>query len=362
MALGHSLRCSVAKRRFVKELTKQLQARIDLDAEQIRLAAAHLADPGISESDKAEFLVALKLKGETGQELGLFAQAFIDLAIRPSALLGEQPSIDLCGTGGDRLELINVSTAAMFVLAAANVLVLKHGNRSITSKAGGADVLEALGIQVTASPELMQKCLEKTGLAFYFAPLYHPAFRVIAPIRRKLAEQGVATIFNLLGPLLNPMGPKFQLVGIFAPTILEKYATALAQLGRERAWVVHGEVPGGSGMDEVSPLGETLVYEVKRRSLNPFSLFAEELGIEASGIHTLRGGDANHNAEKIVNVLRGQERGSCRGFVLLNAAAALVISGVTPKMRSGIQLAEDLVDSGAAYAKLQAFQEFFKSG
>ncbi len=346
----------------VKELTQQLLAKIDLDAAQVRTCAVELADPSFPEADKAEFLVALKAKGETGEELGAFADAFIELAIRPETKVIDKPGMDLCGTGGDRQDLVNVSTAAMFPVAAAGVTVLKHGNKSITSKAGGADVLEALGIPVTCSPDLMQECLAETGLAFFFAPLYHPAFRVIAPIRKKLAEQGVATIFNLLGPLLNPMRPAFQLVGIFAPTILEKYAVALGQLGRERAWVVHGLVPGGSGMDEISPLGETLAYEVKKRSLNPFSLFAEELGIEKPSLYELRGGNPAQNARILTDILLGRDRSARRDFVLLNSAAAFVIAGVAPKMRAGMDLAAEVVDSGAAYEKLRAFQEFFAKG
>ncbi len=343
----------------VKELTRQLLAKIDLDPAQVRTCAGQLADPGFPESDKAEFLIALKAKGETGEELGAFAAAFIELAIRPASKVTDKPGMDLCGTGGDRHELVNVSTTAMFPVAAAGVSVLKHGNRSITSKAGGADVLEALGIPVACSPDLMQECLAETGLAFFFAPLYHPAFRVIGPIRKKLAEQGIATIFNLLGPLLNPMRPAFQLVGLFAPTILEKYAIALGRLGRERAWVVHGLVPGGSGMDEISPLGETLAYEVKKRSLNPFSLFAEELGIEKPSLHELRGGNAAQNAGMLTDILLGRDRSARRDFVLLNSAAALVVAGVASKMRTGMDLAAELIDSGAAYEKLRAFQEFF---
>jgi anthranilate phosphoribosyltransferase len=343
----------------VKELTRQLLAKIDLDSAQVRTCAGQLADPSFPEADKAEFLIALKAKGETGEELGSFADAFIELAIRPEIKLIDKPGMDLCGTGGDRQELINVSTAAMFPVAAAGITVLKHGNRSITSRAGGADVLEALGIPVTCSPDLMQECLAETGLAFLFAPLYHPAFRVIAPIRKKLAEEGIATIFNLLGPLLNPMRPAYQLVGIFAPTIIEKYAVALGRLGRERAWVVHGQVPGGSGIDEISPLGETLAYEVKKRSLNPFSLFAEELGIEKPTLHELRGGDPAENARILTDILLGRDRSARRDFLLLNAAAALVIAGAAPKMRVGMDLAAELIDSGAAYEKLRAFQEFF---
>ncbi|MGA8656982.1 MAG: anthranilate phosphoribosyltransferase [Chthoniobacterales bacterium] len=343
----------------MKELTTQLQARIDLTLEQVELASRQLADPAIPELEKADFLVALKSKGETGEELGYFARAFINLAVQPPLDTADKPTIDVCGTGGDRLELVNVSTATMFPLAAAGVVVLKHGNKAITSRCGGADVLERLGIPIACPVDQMVDCIQQTGIGFFFAPLYHPAFRVVAPVRKKLAELGVATIFNLLGPLLNPARPAYQLVGVFSPTILEKYAVALAGLGRDRAWVVHGEVPGGSGMDEISPLGETEVHEVKRSSLNYFHLFADQLGVARASLHELRGSDVNANAKVLIDILRGVERGPKRDFVLINTAAGLVVSGLTPRMESGLRLAAELIDSGRALEKLREFQRFF---
>ena len=255
----------------MKELIEQLRYRIDLRFDQAREASRQLADPGIAEEQKADFLVALKQKGESGEELGYFARSFLEMAIRPALHLEGRQSIDVVGTGGDRLELINVSTTCMFVLAAAGVVVLKHGNRAITSKSGAADVLETLGIPIACTAEQMVDCIHQTGVGFFFAPLYHPAFRLVAPIRKKLAEQGIATVFNLLGPLLNPAGPTAQLTGVFSPTILEKYAIALREVGRSRAWVVHGQVLSGSGMDEISSLGETEVYEVKGRRFKQIS-------------------------------------------------------------------------------------------
>jgi anthranilate phosphoribosyltransferase len=345
----------------LKELADQLRAKVDLTRSQVRFASERLASPSVSDEDKADFLAALRDKGETGEEVGYFAQAFLAMAVAPKIESGEKPTIDLCGTGGDRLELINVSTTAMFIVAAAGVVVLKHGNRSITSRSGGADVLERLGIPVTCSAELMVACIEETGIGFLFAPLYHPAFHVIAPVRKRLAEQGIATIFNLLGPLLNPLHPQFQLVGVFSHAILEKYAIALSQLGRRRAWVIHGSVPGGSGMDEISSLGETQVHEVKEKSFNYFHLFPEQLGIRSTTLRELRGGDAETNAKILEATLSGHERGPRRELVLLNAAAGLVIAGLAPKMESGLRLAADLIDSGKAVAKLVEFQRFFVS-
>jgi anthranilate phosphoribosyltransferase len=344
----------------LKELTDQLHARVDLTRSQVLGASEQLANPDINDTDKAGFLVALRDKGETGEEVGYFAEAFLAMSLAPTIEIGERPTIDLCGTGGDRLELINVSTTAMFVVSAADVVILKHGNRAITSRSGGADVLERLGIPVSCAADQMIACIEETGIGFLFAPQYHPAFQLIAPVRKQLAEHGVATIFNLLGPLLNPMRPQFQLVGVFSQAILEKYAIALSQLGRRRAWVIHGSLPGGSGMDEISPLGETQVHEVKEKSFNYFHLFPEQLGIHPANLQDLRGGDAETNARILEAIVSGKERGPRREFVLLNAAAGLVIAGLAPKMESGLRLAGDLIDSGKAAAKLDQFRHFFR--
>jgi anthranilate phosphoribosyltransferase len=268
--------------------------------------------------------------------------------------------MDLCGTGGDRLELINVSTIASFIVAAAGVVVLKHGNRGITSKSGGADLLEQLGVPADCPIHVVERCVQATGLGFLFAPLYHPAFRVVAPIRRKLAEQGHATIFNLLGPLLNPARPQYQLVGVFAPTVLEKYAVALSRLGRRRAWVVHGQVPAGSGMDEISTLGETLAYEVKGAGATPFHLFPEQFGLSPVSLHELRTGSPAQSAQAALQILGGQDRGPRRDFVLLNAAAALTIAGLVPRVGDGLRRVAELVDSGAALERLRAVQQFYR--
>jgi anthranilate phosphoribosyltransferase len=345
----------------LKELTDQLHAKVDLTRLQVLHASEQLASREINDAEKANFLAALRDKGETGEEVGYFAESFLAMAVAPTIQIGDKPTIDLCGTGGDRLELINVSTAAMFVVAAADVVVLKHGNRAITSRSGGADVLERLGIPVSCAADRMVACIEETGIGFLFAPLYHPAFQLIAPVRKQLAEQGFATIFNLLGPLLNPLRPQFQLVGVFSHAILEKYAIALSQLGRHRAWVVHGSLPSGSGMDEISPLGETQVHEVKEKSFNFFHLFPEQLGIQPTNLHDLRGGDAETNARILEAIISGHEHGARREFVLLNAAAGLVIAGQAPKMEIGLRLAADLIDSGKAAAKLAEFQRFFRS-
>jgi anthranilate phosphoribosyltransferase len=345
----------------MKELIEQLRSRIDLRFDQAREASRQLADPGVGEEQKADFLVALKQKGESGEELGYFARSFLEMAIRPPLQLDGRQSIDVVGTGGDRLELINVSTACMFVLAAAGVVVLKHGNRAITSKSGAADVLEALGIPIACSVGQMVDCIHQTGIGFFFAPLYHPAFRLVAPIRKKLAEQGTATVFNLLGPLLNPAAPTAQLTGVFSPTILERYAIALREVGRSRAWVVHGQVLSGSGMDEVSSLGETEVYEVRGSALHKFHLFPDQLGFRKPSLHELRGGNAAQNASVMTEILANRDQSARRDLVTINAAAALVVAGSASKMEAGIQLAKEILQSGQGLEKLREFQRFFSA-
>jgi anthranilate phosphoribosyltransferase len=344
----------------LKDLIEQLRDGGDLRMGQVRDASRLLADPAVPELEKGDFLVALKQKGESGEELGYFARSFLELAIRPALHLEGKPSVDIVGTGGDRLELINVSTTCIFLLAAAGVVVLKHGNKAITSRAGAADVLENLGIPIACPPERMTDCIHQTGIGFFFAPLYHPAFRLVAPIRKKLGEQGIATVFNLLGPLLNPAEPTCQLTGVFSPTILEKYAVALREVGRRRAWVVHGQVLGGSGMDEISLLGETEVHEVKADTLNQFYLFPDQLGFRKPALHELRGGNAEQNARALTDILANQDRSARRDLIVINSAAALVIAGVVPRMESGIQLANEILDSGRALEKLREFQRFFR--
>jgi anthranilate phosphoribosyltransferase len=346
----------------LKHLIEQLKDRVDLGFAEVREASLLLADPAVPDADKADFLVALRAKGESGEELGYFARSFLELAVRPDVGLEGRPCADVVGTGGDRLELINVSTTCIFVLAAAGVVVVKHGNRGISSKAGAADVLEALGIPVTCDPGQMCDCIHRTGIGFLFAPSYHPAFRVVAPVRRKLAEQGMSTVFNLLGPLLNPVQPAAQLTGVFSPIILEKYGVALRELGRKRAWVVHGRATPGAGMDEVSLLGETAVWEVNGASLNTFCLFPDRLGFRHPDLHELRGGSASLNAGILTDILANRDRSAKRDLIVINAAATLVVAGVVERMEAGIKLANDILDSGLAYEKLCEFQRFFTRG
>jgi anthranilate phosphoribosyltransferase len=319
----------------------------ELNRDDVSLACDYLFDDGIALSLRADFLRALHSKGETPAEIAAFVDVLLDRGVGPQ--LG-QGLLDVCGTGGDRAGIINVSTAVMFVAAACGVRVVKHGNRGVTSKCGGADVLEALGIRLDLPPET---ALRRAGCCFLFAPLYHPTFKAVAPVRSALAAEGFATIFNMLGPLLNPARPDFQLAGVFDRKLLSIYAETFRLLGRKRAWAVHG----AGGLDEVSTIGPTEVHASEFGRTRRILLQPQNFGFEATGIDALRGGDARQNAQWLEDILRGRETGAKRDIVLLNAACALVIAGVSGDLVTAIDKSRRALDEGAAYDVLKLLRE-----
>jgi anthranilate phosphoribosyltransferase len=337
------------------DLLAVLKSGRDLDAAQVEQAVAALTSMEIDDAVKADFLQTLRAKGETAKEIAAFVQALLARAIDPSfdAARLAGPMIDVCGTGGDKLELFNISTAVMFVLAAGGACVVKHGNRAITSKCGGADVLEELGVKIDLAPADLRRCVETHGLGFVFAPAYHPAFKAVTPIRKALAAQGIPTIFNLLGPLLNPARPPYQLVGVFSPVLLPKYAEALAVLGRAHAWAVHGR-----GMDELSLTGPSAVHEVVNGIICESIVDPVALGLTLCSLDDLRGGGRRENAAILVAILDGTDRGPKRDLVLLNAAAGFVITGLAPDLSEGLELAREQIASGRTLTKLRALQNF----
>lgn len=339
----------------MQSLFEAIHSGAELSAPDCAHAVAWLADPEADATEKERFLEEFQRRGETAGELAGFARALIRLAVNPQIFPGDldAPMVDVCGTGGDRLELFNISTASMFVLAGAGAAVVKHGNRAITSQCGGADVLEELGVKIDLPPAALRECVLRHGLGFVFAPAYHPAFAVIGPVRRALAARGIPTIFNLLGPLLNPVRPAHQLVGVYASRLLPKYAGALRELGRTRAWAVHG-----CGADELTLAGEAEVLEVDAAGVRPLSVDPLQLGLPSAPVEALRGGDRGWNARLLTGILNGSVQGAPLDAVLLNSAAGLVVTGLAGELAEGVDQARVSVESGAAFAKLEALRAF----
>ena len=343
----------------ILDLIAALNADISLTTGQVEIAAAFLLDPTASDDRKADFLRALSNKGETDEEISAFAEAFLQRSVNPGLTPDEIPGplLDCCGTGGDKLDLFNVSTASMFVLAAGGVCVVKHGNRSITSQCGGADVLEALGVRIDLPPADFKRSVQEVGCGFMFAPYYHPAFKVLAPVRKALAAEGTPTIFNLLGPILNPARPPHQLVGVFRKSALPRFAEVLRQLGRRRAWAVHGEAGNGAGMDELSTLGLTEVTTVDAGTLGSLTICPATLGIQPATLAGLRGGNRETNARILLEVLQGAP-GPQRDIVALNAAGGFVAAGLENTIEAGLARAEEALTTRRALAKLEALRDF----
>jgi anthranilate phosphoribosyltransferase len=303
-----------------------------------------IMDGQAAPSQIAGLLVGLAMKGERPDEIVGLARTMRGRATRLSRSFA--PVFDTCGTGGDGAHTFNVSTVAALVLAACGVRVAKHGNRSASSRCGSADLFEQLGVNVTATPAIVERCLDEAGIAFLFAQVFHPSMRHAAPTRKEL---GVRTAFNLLGPLTNPAGASRQLVGVPRPELTELVARSLAQLGAERAWVVHG----ADGLDEISTTGYTKVSECRDGAVNTFYVHPTDAGLPKAVPASLRGGDASENAAIARRVLDG-ERGPARDIVLFNAGASLLIAGRATTVPEGIAMAADAIDSGRARMALDA--------
>lgn len=340
-------------------LVEIASAEQPLTTDQVAEAAAFLVDAGAAAEAKADFLRALARRGETPAEIAAFVREFLKLAVDPgldrSKLPG--PMLDVVGTGGDKLNLFNVSTTAMFILAAGGVCVVKHGNRGVTSKSGGADVLEALGVKIDLAPEKVARGIESIGLGFFFAPVYHPAFKAVVEARKILAAEGQRSIFNMLGPLLNPAQPDHQLIGVFDPVLTHVFGEILADLGRKSAWVVHGSTDDGRGMDELSSIGLNRICKLTDGRLTDEDVDPRDLGFAPSTVSELVGGDAEENADLLEGILTGTIRGPKREIAILNAAAGFVITGIAKDMHQGRRHAEEQIERGAAHAKMRALAD-----
>ena len=340
-------------------LTNQLRDRTGLSEEQIVEAVAALINSQISVEAKADFLGALSAKGETVEEIATFARELRDRALRPpiEAAVRQREILDVCGTGGDRLNTFNISTTVSIIVASAGVAVAKHGNRAVTSKSGSADVLETLGVPIDLAPEEAARSLKEHQFAFFFAPQYHPSFKHIAPARKLCAQRGQRTIFNVLGPLLNPARPSAQLIGVPAADLCDPIGRVLQSLGIRRGMVVSGRV-GNAWLDELSILGENMIAEFYQdRGFAAGLTSLDGFDFQPARLEDLAGGDRESNADTVRRLLNNQDRGPKRDAVLLNAGAALLVAGKATSLMDGWDIAGNLIDGGKAAAKLKELAE-----
>lgn len=333
---------------MITNLIQKMVDRVDLTEEEARTAMEGIMAGQASDAQIAGFLTALRMKGETAQELIGFARVMREKA--EPLWDGEVLQVlDTAGTGGDRSGTFNISTAAAFVAAGAGVRVAKHGNRSATSRCGSADVMEALGVDIQMPIDRLRRAIKDIGIGFLFAQRFHTSMKHVMPVRTQLK---LRTVFNILGPLASPAAACFQVVGVSSPEIMELMANALQGLGLDHAFVVHG----ANGMDEVSISSRTYVVEIRRGEVRQFVMTPEDFGLASAKIETILGGDAAENAKIIESVFHG-EQGARRDVVLMNAAPALVAGGAATTWKDGIRLAAEALDSGAALAKLHQLRE-----
>lgn len=333
---------------MIVEAIKRVVEKQDLTQEEAQQTMEEIMGGEATPAQIAALITALRMKGETVEEITGFAETMRAFAtkIKPKTT----GTVDTCGTGGDASNTFNISTTAAFVVAGAGTPVAKHGNRSVSSQCGSADVLEALGVKIDLEPGKVAQCIDEVGIGFLFAPSFHPAMRFAAPVRKEI---GIRTVFNILGPLTNPAGATAQVLGVYDPDLRETMARVLDKLGVKRALVVHG----AGGLDELSLVGESLISELKENRVSSYSIGPADFGFQEASLEQLRGGSKEENASILRAVLSGK-RGPQRDIVLLNAAAALVASGKAVDLKRGIEVAAQSVDSGAAKEKLEALIEF----
>lgn len=334
----------------------------ELSAEEARMAAHALAAADVGGDVKADFLSALARKGETPGEVAAFATVFRELARNPGMERWADEAIDVVGTGGDHAGGFNISTVVVLVLAAAGVKVMKHGNRGITSKCGSADLFAALGVDLEAPPGRVQAGIERLGYAFFFAPAYHPAFKQIAPVRKALAARGQRTVFNILGPLINPGRPAHILLGSFSETWVAPLAAALDKLGARAALVGHGIIGEGKGIDEITTATDNRVRGAGRLRQIDGRWRAEEFGFKRAPMGDLVGGDAAQNRDLLQAVVEGRGPAGLTDTIVLNAALGLWIVGRTGGAAEGVPLARNLLLGGAVKRKIADTQKFWSGG
>ncbi len=327
---------------MIKEAIKQLVEGTDLTEDDMTACMREIMEGKASDAQIASFLTSLRLKGETVPEI---TGAVRIMREKAAHIKSPEYTVDTCGTGGDLSHTFNISTVSAIVVAASGVPVAKHGNRSVSSKSGSADVLEALGVKIDLKPEKVEKCLELTGFGFMFAPLFHPAMKYAVGPRR---EMGIRTIFNILGPLTNPAGARRQVLGVFSSSLTKTLAEVLLNLDTIHAFVVHGE----DGLDEITNTDKTKISELKDKKINTYFLSPEELGFPRARKEELIGGSAEENAMITIDILKG-EKGPKRDIVVINAAAAVLAGEKAGDYKEAIEKTSETIDSGLAYKKLE---------
>lgn len=335
---------------MIQELISRLVERVDLEEEEVASVFNNVMDGVATPAQISALLVSLRMKGETIPEITGAARVMLEKAVKitPDA----SNVVDLCGTGGDGTGTFNISTVSSFIVAGAGVPVAKHGNRSVSSPVGSADVLEELGVDINLSPESAEKCINETGIVFLFAPNYHPAMKNVAVPRKEI---GIRTIFNLLGPMVNPACIKRQVMGVYSDVLIEPVAKTLRNLGSVHAIVVSG----ADTLDEITVTSKTSVAELKDGVVKSYKLDPFELGFKKRKIEELLGGKSSReNADILLAVLKGEETEAKREICVLNAAAGLVVSGVAGDMEDAVEMAEESLDSGKAYQKLNDLIKF----
>ena len=335
----------------MKEFIQKLVEGKNLTEEESRRAMQMIMSGKATDAQIAGFLIALRMKGETPEEIAEFAGVMREFSRKIEPRI--EPLVDVCGTGGDRINTFNISTTAMFIVSASGIPVAKHGNRAVSSRCGSADVLEELGINLNLEPEKIREGIEKIGIGFMFAPLHHSAMKYVMPARREL---GVRTVFNILGPLTNPANASSQLMGVFDPDLTEKLAEVFRLLKLKSAIVAYGE----PGLDELSTLGKTKISELRDGKIRTYFVKLEDFGLSKAKAEDIAGGSARENARILRDILSGEETGAKRDITLLNSAAGIVVGGVADNLKEGYEIARDVLDSGRAYKKLEEFIEFAK--
>jgi anthranilate phosphoribosyltransferase len=346
---------------LLADFTTSLAAARDLTPAEVEAAAAALTAPETDEAAKVAFLTALADKGETAAEVAAFARAFRRFAVNPGVEAWAPRAIDIVGTGGDHAGGFNISSLVVLVLASAGVPVMKHGNRGITSKCGSADLLAGLGLDLTAPPEKIRRALEELGFAFFFAPAYQPAFKHIAPARKALAAGGRRSIFNILGPLINPGQPAHLLLGVFSAAWVPRLAGALGELGAKAGLAAHGVIDSTHGIDELTTSTPNRVRGFGRLDALDAEWRAEDFGLKPSPFADLKGGDLTANLALTDALVGGRGPAGLVDTIVLNAAVAMWITGKTAAVRDGLDPARELLLGGAVARKIAATREFYRS-